>query len=55
MTSKITGFAKGMAMGMAAGALVGVVVRPRRKKRSVVKAARAVGEIVENVASGIWG
>ncbi len=55
MSGKIKGFAKGMAMGVTAGAVLGMVVRPRSRRRQVTKAARAVGDMIENVAKGLWG
>ena len=55
MANKAMGFAKGMAVGIAAGTVVCAMIKPRSKKRNMTKAAKAVGEIVENVAQTIWG
>jgi hypothetical protein len=55
MTNKAMGFARGMAFGVAAGTRLGAGIRPRSRRRRITKAARAVGEVVENVAQGIWG
>jgi gas vesicle protein len=46
-------FVKGIGLGLIVGSVVGMVVMPKRKRTSVGKALRSMGDVVENVAGTI--
>jgi gas vesicle protein len=46
-------FLKGMGVGMVVGSMVGMVAMPRKKKFSMGKALKSMGDVVENVTNAI--
>lgn len=46
-------FVKGMGMGIIAGSVVAMVAMPRKKKLSVGKALRSVGDAIDSVTGSM--
>ena len=52
-----SGFMRGIVIGLATGAVVSAVAMPKKhaNKKTMGKALKTAGEIVDNIAGSMWG
>lgn len=46
-------FVKGMGLGVVVGSVIGMVASPKKKKSSVGKAIKTMGDVVESITDSI--